>query len=213
MDTIRRVEKPWGFEIWWAQTDSYAGKLLHIEQGHRLSLQYHQVKDESCYVLAGRVRLLKGPGIDDLESRAMDQGACWRTRPGEIHTIEALEPSDVLEASTPQLDDVIRLMDDYGRPSERPLEPEVVAHSLPPGPARLIDRDLIAARLGVRRDQVMTDIGDPSFPAPAGYFRGRMLWPELEVDAWARHRHSSTEHRYHHLPSPLLHTEGLQSEA
>ena len=213
MNQIRRVEKPWGFEIWWAQTDSYAGKLLHIEQGHRLSLQYHRYKDESCYVLTGRVRLLKGAGIDDLESQAMEQGDCWRTRPGEVHTIEALKPSDILEASTPQLDDVIRLMDDYGRTSDRAEEPEVVAHSLPPTPARLIDRDLIAARLGVRRDQVMADISRPSFPAPAGYFRGRMLWPEVEVDAWAQHRRTNGNRHADVVYAPLVHTEGLQSGA
>ena len=181
MNQIRRVEKPWGFEIWWAHTDQYAGKLLHVEQGHRLSLQYHQHKDESSYLLSGRVRLSKGPGIDELVTTLMHPGDCWRTRPGEVHTVEALEPSQILEASTPQLDDVIRLMDDYGRASDRSPE---VAHPVPTPPTRLVDRDLIAARLGVRRDEVRARISDPTFPDPAGYFRGRMLWEEAAVDAW-----------------------------
>ena len=181
MNQIRRVEKPWGFEIWWAHTDQYAGKLLHVEQGHRLSLQYHQHKDESSYLLAGCVRLSKGAGIDQLATTLMNPGDCWRTRPGEVHTLEALEPSKILEASTPQLEDVIRLMDDYGRAGDRSPE---IAHPVPTPPARLLDRDLIAAKLGVHRAEVTARISDPTFPAPAGYFRGRVLWEEAAVDAW-----------------------------
>jgi predicted DNA-binding transcriptional regulator AlpA len=98
-----------------------------------------------------------------------------------VHTVEALEPSQILEASTPQLEDVIRLMDDYGRASDRSPE---VAHPVPTPPARLVDRDLIAVRLGIRRDEVRARISDPTFPEPAGYFRGRMLWEEAAVDAW-----------------------------
>jgi mannose-6-phosphate isomerase len=181
MDRIRRVEKPWGFEIWWAHTDQYAGKLLHVEQGRRLSLQYHQHKDESSYLLAGSVRLSKGPGVNELATTMLQPGDCWRTRPGEVHTVEALQPSQIVEASTPQLDDVIRLMDDYGRASERTPE---VAHPVPKPPARLLDRDLIAAKLGIRRDQAKARISDPTFPHPTGYFRGRMLWQETAIDAW-----------------------------
>ena len=181
MNQIRRVEKPWGFEIWWAHTDQYAGKLLHVEQGHRLSLQYHQHKDESSYLLTGCVRLSKGAGIDELATTLMNPGDCWRTRPGEVHTLEALEPSKILEASTPQLEDVIRLMDDYGRASDRSPE---IAHPVPTPPARLLDRDLIAAKLGVHRAEVRARMSDPNFPAPAGYFRGRVLWEEAAVDAW-----------------------------
>ena len=83
MNEIRRVEKPWGFEIWWAHTDQYAGKLLDVEQGQRLSLQYHQRKDESGYLLSGAVRLSKGPGIDQLVTTLMHPGDCWHTRPSE----------------------------------------------------------------------------------------------------------------------------------
>ncbi len=111
----RRVEKPWGYEIWYALTEEYAGKILHVDQGHRLSLQFHERKDESCYLLTGRLLLIKGPTADELTEDTLSPGQTWRNRPGEIHTIEALEDSDVLEVSTPHLDDVVRLQDDYGR--------------------------------------------------------------------------------------------------
>jgi mannose-6-phosphate isomerase-like protein (cupin superfamily) len=185
METIRRVSKPWGFEIWWAVTEQYAGKLLYVEHGHRLSLQYHRHKDESCYVLSGRVRLTKGPSVDDLFTAEKRSGDAWRNRPGEIHTLEALETSRVLEVSTPQLDDVVRLLDDYGRVGDAAdTEPDVVAHRETDPPLRLLDRDLVAAKLQLRRDQVIAVVSDPSFPAPAGYFRGRMLWEEVAVEEW-----------------------------
>jgi len=111
----RRVEKPWGYEIWWAVTDEYVGKLLHVNRGHRLSLQYHERKDETSYLLSGRLLLVQGESLDSLADAEVHPGQAWRNQPGVIHTIEALEDSDVLEASTPFLDDVIRLKDDYGR--------------------------------------------------------------------------------------------------
>jgi mannose-6-phosphate isomerase-like protein (cupin superfamily) len=111
----RRVEKPWGHEIWWAATDQYVGKILHVNKGHRLSLQYHEKKDETSYVLSGRLILVQGETRDNLTERPVSVGDVWRNTPGTIHTIEALEDSDVLEASTPYLDDVVRLSDDYGR--------------------------------------------------------------------------------------------------
>ena len=111
----QRVEKPWGYEIWWAATDKYVGKVLHVNKGHRLSLQYHEVKDESCYVLSGRLILVQGDSEDSLTERTISVGDVWHNGPGVIHTIEALEDSDVLEASTPHLDDVVRIRDDYGR--------------------------------------------------------------------------------------------------
>jgi mannose-6-phosphate isomerase len=110
-----RVEKPWGYEVWWALTDRYAGKILHVERGHKLSLQFHERKDESAYLLSGRLLLLKGPSEDQLRSSELVPGDVWRNLPGEIHTIEALADSDVLEVSTPELDDVVRLRDSYGR--------------------------------------------------------------------------------------------------
>ena len=110
-----RVTKPWGYEIWYALTDRYAGKILHVDRGHRLSLQLHERKDESCYVLSGKLLLVQGPSADELNERTIRVGDVWRNQPGDVHTIEALEDSDVLEVSTPHLDDVVRLRDDYGR--------------------------------------------------------------------------------------------------
>jgi mannose-6-phosphate isomerase len=114
-DPQRRVEKPWGHEIWWAQTDAYAGKLLIVERGHRLSVQMHREKDETSYLLSGRLLLLQGPSAEELVERTIEPGASWRNEPSVVHTIEALEDSTVLEVSTPQLDDVVRLSDRYGR--------------------------------------------------------------------------------------------------
>jgi mannose-6-phosphate isomerase-like protein (cupin superfamily) len=115
MDLPRHVDKPWGHELWYALTDRYAGKILHVEAGHRLSLQYHDNKDESSYLLSGRLKLIKGTSEGDLTEIEIGPGHTWRNRPGEIHTIEALEDADVLEVSTPEVDDVVRLSDSYGR--------------------------------------------------------------------------------------------------
>jgi mannose-6-phosphate isomerase-like protein (cupin superfamily) len=189
VESIHRVTKPWGFEIWWAVTEDYAAKLLHVEQGHRLSLQYHREKDESCYLLSGLVRLTRGSSLDALVTSEVSQGSAWRNRPGDIHTIEALETSCVLEASTPQLEDVVRLLDDYGRPSEGGSETQadVVAHTdVPAKPSRLLDREQIAGKLRLRREQAQSVINDPSFPPPAGYFRGRILWEETAIEAWSQ---------------------------
>ena len=114
-DPVRRVQKPWGHEVWWAQTDLYAGKLLYVTASHRLSLQFHREKDESSYLLSGRLLLTRGPSADALETKEIGPGFAWRAEPGTVHTIEALEDSVVLEASTPHLDDVVRLRDSYGR--------------------------------------------------------------------------------------------------
>jgi mannose-6-phosphate isomerase len=110
-----RIDKPWGYEIWWAWTDQYVGKILHVDRGHRLSVQFHERKDETSYVLRGRLKLLKGTSADDLEETEVSEGAQWRNLPGEVHTIEAIEDADVLEVSTPHLEDVVRLVDSYGR--------------------------------------------------------------------------------------------------
>lgn len=115
----RRVPKPWGYEIWYAVTDGYAGKILHVNRGHRLSLQYHERKDESCYLHTGRLLLVQGPDADNLAERVITAGAVWRNHPGDVHTIEAIEDSDVLEVSSPDLDDVVRLGDRYGRVGTR----------------------------------------------------------------------------------------------
>jgi mannose-6-phosphate isomerase len=111
----RRVPKPWGYELWWALTDRYAGKILHVHAGERLSLQLHERKDESSYLLSGRLVLISGHSEEELTEQIMEPGSCWHSEPGLIHTIEALEECDVLEVSTPELDDVVRLHDRYGR--------------------------------------------------------------------------------------------------
>lgn len=111
----QRVEKPWGHEVWWAHTDRYAGKLLFVDAGHALSLQFHREKDECSYLLSGRLRLTQGPSTDALTEQEIARGQGWRNEPGTIHSIEALEDSVVLEVSTPQLEDVVRLQDRYGR--------------------------------------------------------------------------------------------------
>jgi len=111
----RYVAKPWGHEVWYAVTERYAGKILHVNRGQRLSLQFHRRKDESCYLLSGRLMLTKGKAADELTEQILEPGAVWRNRPGEIHMIVALDDSDVLEVSTPELEDVVRLRDAYGR--------------------------------------------------------------------------------------------------
>jgi mannose-6-phosphate isomerase-like protein (cupin superfamily) len=110
-----KVEKPWGYEILWAHTDQYVGKILHIEPGHLLSLQYHEKKHESIYVLRGRMVFRYRDGSGELMEREMIAGQAQQVPTGMVHQFEALERTDVLEASTPHLDDVIRLKDKYGR--------------------------------------------------------------------------------------------------
>mgnify|MGYP001371977800 CR=1 FL=1 len=115
MELPTRVEKPWGYEIIWARTDRYVGKILHVNAGHGLSCQYHEIKDESLYVLSGKLRLtLEMPGQAP-QPRIVSAGESIRIRPHLIHEMEAITDSDVLEASTPELDDIVRLKDRYGR--------------------------------------------------------------------------------------------------
>jgi mannose-6-phosphate isomerase-like protein (cupin superfamily) len=112
----RRVEKPWGWELIWADTDAYAGKLLFIRAGESLSLQFHNVKDESWYVQEGRAKLeLGATGQAVLNSEVIGPGACFRFRPGTVHRVTALEDTTIIEISTAHLDDVVRLEDRYGR--------------------------------------------------------------------------------------------------
>jgi mannose-6-phosphate isomerase len=111
----KRVEKPWGYEIHWAITDRYVGKILHIAAGQLLSLQYHNQKDESIYVLRGRMIFRYKNERGELVDREMIAGEAQRVPTGLVHQFEALEHTDVLEASTPHLDDVVRLKDRYGR--------------------------------------------------------------------------------------------------
>lgn len=109
-----RVEKPWGYELIWARTDRYVGKILHVKAGHVLSLQYHNFKDETMHVLAGELILRTRPG-DALISRRLKAGETAHIPAKLVHQIEAVVDTDVLEASTPELDDLVRLEDRYGR--------------------------------------------------------------------------------------------------
>jgi mannose-6-phosphate isomerase len=113
-DIPYRVDKPWGYELVWARTDRYVGKVLHVNAGHVLSLQYHNFKDETMHVLAGELILRTQPG-DTLVERRFKAGESVHIPPRLIHQIEAVKDSDVLEASTPELDDLVRLTDRYGR--------------------------------------------------------------------------------------------------
>jgi mannose-6-phosphate isomerase-like protein (cupin superfamily) len=114
-DEPRRVEKPWGHEVIWAQTDRYVGKILVIEAGRRLSLQYHDVKDEWIRVLSGRLRLTLEADDGTIEERVLEPGEGTHVRPRRRHRFEALERAELVEVSTPELDDVVRLADDFGR--------------------------------------------------------------------------------------------------
>jgi mannose-6-phosphate isomerase len=111
----RRVEKPWGWELVFAETESYVGKLLFVASGEALSLQYHEVKDESWLVREGRARLELGEVGGELEAIEVKPGDAFRFRPGTVHRVTAIEDLLVLEISTPHLDDVVRLDDRYGR--------------------------------------------------------------------------------------------------
>ena len=114
MSDVKRVEKPWGYEVHWAHTERYVGKIIHVNRGHALSLQYHRKKDETIYLLSGK--LLFEMNVDGkLLAREMRPGEAVRVKPPTVHRMTAIEDSDVLEASTPELDDVVRIEDRYGR--------------------------------------------------------------------------------------------------
>lgn len=111
---VKTVPKPWGHETIWACTDRYVGKVLHIRAGHALSVQYHDRKDETVHLLSGELvyRVQNGDELEDMHLKA---GESFRITPGTIHQMEAVTDCDVLEVSTPELDDVVRLSDRYGR--------------------------------------------------------------------------------------------------
>jgi mannose-6-phosphate isomerase-like protein (cupin superfamily) len=111
----RRIEKPWGYELIWAETERYVGKILHIRAGEALSLQYHVIKDETLYLLRGRLQLEAGDGEGPLRVFELRIGEIFRVPPGRRHRLTAIEDCDVLEASTPEIHDIVRLEDRYGR--------------------------------------------------------------------------------------------------
>jgi len=114
-----RVDKPWGYELIWAHTPDYVGKLLHVTAGEALSLQYHEVKDETIFLFSGEMRFWAGPSADALELVPLAEGESFRVKPGTVHRMEAVTDCDILEASTPHLDDVVRIQDRYGRIPQR----------------------------------------------------------------------------------------------
>ena len=112
----RKVEKPWGHELIWAESEHYVGKVLFVKAGESLSLQFHRVKDESWLIHEGRAKLELGSAGDAmLKEEVVAAGATFRFRPGTVHRVTALEDTTILEVSTPGLDDVVRLEDRYGR--------------------------------------------------------------------------------------------------
>jgi mannose-6-phosphate isomerase len=114
-DLPREVDKPWGSELWYAHTDRYAGKILRVDAGHKLSIQYHTEKDETSYLLSGRILVEQGNTATTMRTSELEPGAVWRNEPGIVHSLEALEDAVILEVSTPELHDVVRVDDRYGR--------------------------------------------------------------------------------------------------
>ncbi|MGQ0641818.1 MAG: cupin domain-containing protein [Gemmatimonadaceae bacterium] len=112
---VTHVPKPWGWEKIWAHTDRYVGKILHITAGHALSVQYHTRKDETVYLLAGDLRYWVRDASGEMQDVRLTVGHAYRITPGTVHYMEAVTDCDILETSTADLDDVVRLKDRYGR--------------------------------------------------------------------------------------------------
>ncbi|MBI3544160.1 MAG: cupin domain-containing protein [Deltaproteobacteria bacterium] len=114
--SITKVEKPWGYELIWAKTDQYVGKILHVNKGHQLSLQYHKEKEETIYLAKGRMTFVfeetKGQPLVEID---LHEGECHHIPPNRQHRMIAVEDCDIFEVSTPQLHDVVRIDDSYGR--------------------------------------------------------------------------------------------------
>jgi mannose-6-phosphate isomerase-like protein (cupin superfamily) len=111
----RRVDKPWGHELIWALTDRYCGKIIVIETGRRLSLQYHEQKDESILVMSGRLLLHLDDDAGTMTTRELGPGESAHVAVGRRHRYESIERVELVEVSTPELDDVVRVEDDFGR--------------------------------------------------------------------------------------------------
>ncbi|HET9782600.1 MAG TPA: cupin domain-containing protein [Candidatus Dormibacteraeota bacterium] len=110
-----KIEKPWGYELRWAITDRYVGKILHVNKGEALSLQYHERKDEYQYLLKGAIDMELGGDDGQLKKVRMNAGDTLHIVPGTRHRLTAIEDADIFEVSTPEMDDVVRLEDRYGR--------------------------------------------------------------------------------------------------
>ena len=113
-ESVKRVDKPWGYELHWAKTDRYVGKVIHVDAGHALSLQYHNQKDETIFLWSGRMQFeIQEDG--KLVAREMKVGESVHVTPGTVHRMTAITDCDIFEVSTPELHDVVRLEDRYGR--------------------------------------------------------------------------------------------------
>jgi mannose-6-phosphate isomerase len=115
MKNTQIKDKPWGREIWFAHTEKYAGKILEIKKGHRYSLQYHEKKEETQYVVAGKAKFTYGTEKENLQDKILEKGDKIDVLPYTIHRLEALEDTLIFEVSSPELDDVVKIEDDYGR--------------------------------------------------------------------------------------------------
>jgi mannose-6-phosphate isomerase len=115
---IKKIPKPWGYEIWWALTDKYVGKILHINKGHSLSYQYHKMKDETIYLYTGEMILEIEEVGKPRETIKLMPGDAIRIVPPTRHRMTAIEDCDVFEVSTPEIEDIVRLEDKYGRVSK-----------------------------------------------------------------------------------------------
>ena len=111
---MQRVEKPWGYELIFTDNDKYVGKILHVDEGEQLSLQYHEIKDETIYVFSGQLELELQKG-DELVAHVMGPGEGLHIPPRTVHRMRAITTCDIFEVSTPHLDDVVRMEDRYGR--------------------------------------------------------------------------------------------------
>jgi mannose-6-phosphate isomerase-like protein (cupin superfamily) len=114
MPDVERIDKPWGHELRFIRTDRFAGKVLFIKAGSQLSLQYHQIKDEAFLVHEGDLELVLGEGETQRVER-LGPGDSWHVKPGTVHRFRAVSDCTLFEVSTPELDDVVRLEDDFGR--------------------------------------------------------------------------------------------------
>ena len=117
MSEPTKVPKPWGYELHWAKTNRYVGKLIHVNAGHALSLQYHNQKDETIFLWSGRMMFEIAPDgkEDPVTKREMRPGEAVHILPKTVHRMTAITDCDIFEVSTPELDDVVRLQDRYGR--------------------------------------------------------------------------------------------------
>jgi mannose-6-phosphate isomerase len=115
LDQTQIKLKPWGREIWFAHTDKYAGKILEVKKGQRYSLQYHELKTETQYIVKGKARFIFGKDKENLQEKILEEGDKIDVEPYTIHRLEAIEDTTVFEVSSPELDDVVKIEDDYGR--------------------------------------------------------------------------------------------------